>query len=216
MNYFAHGQRFLHDPYFLAGTAIPDWLNVADRRVRVRSKHAKTLVNDADPQIAAVARGVVQHHRDDDWFHGTAAFTELSWAFTARVRDALAPDPGLRPSFLGHILVEILLDAVLIAQAPERLEAYYAALETLDPAVVQEAVNRAAPRSTSNLAPLIPRFIEARFLFDYLDDARLLARLNGVMSRVGLAPLPPSLMEVFPDFRRRVADRQEALLTEPV
>ena len=33
MNYFAHGVRFLEDPYFLAGTAVPDWLSVVDRRV---------------------------------------------------------------------------------------------------------------------------------------------------------------------------------------
>ncbi len=215
MNYFAHGRRFLDDPYFLAGTAIPDWLNVVDRRVRVRGKHAQALVDDADPRIAAVARGVVQHHQDDDWFHRTAAFAELSWSFTADVRDALAPDPGLRPSFLGHILVEMLLDAALIAPAPERLEAYYAALSSLDPHVVQAAVNRAAPRPTTGLAPLIPKFIEVRFLFDYLDDARLLKRLNNVMSRVHLAPLPPSFLDLLPDFRRRVTTRQHELLAEP-
>ena len=28
MNYFAHAIRFLDDPYFLSGTALPDWLSV--------------------------------------------------------------------------------------------------------------------------------------------------------------------------------------------
>ena len=37
MNYFAHGHRFVDDPYFLAGTAVPDWLSVVDRKVRVRA-----------------------------------------------------------------------------------------------------------------------------------------------------------------------------------
>ena len=40
MNYFAHGYAFLDDPYFLAGTAVPDWLSVIDRRMRARSKLA--------------------------------------------------------------------------------------------------------------------------------------------------------------------------------
>jgi hypothetical protein len=212
MNYFAHGRRFVDDPYFLAGTATPDWLNVADRRVRVRSKHAAPLTSDKDPRVAAFARGVMQHHHDDDWFHRTPALAELSWAFTVLVRDALEPDEGLRPSFLGHILVELLLDAELIAEAPERLDAYYAALAEADPHIIQAAVNAAAPRSTDRLAPLIPRFVAARFLADYLDDAGLLDRLNGVMVRVGLPTLPPALMQLFPETRRRVAAMKADLL----
>jgi hypothetical protein len=215
MNYFAHGRRFLDDPYFLAGTAIPDWLNVADRRVRLRSKHAAILVDDPDPRIGAVARGALQHHYDDDWFHRTRAFAELSWSFTAAIRDALAPDDGLRPSFLGHILVELLLDATLIAEAPAELERYYAALAAVDANVVQEAVNRAAPRQTERLAPLIPAFLASRFLFDYLDDERLHYRLNGVMARVQLRPLPPSFLGLLPEARRRVAAAKEALLERP-
>ena len=83
--------------------------------------------------MAALARGIARHHADDAWFHTTAAFAELSWRFTARLRDVLAPDEGMRPSFLGHILVEILLDAALIARDPERLERYYEALAAIDP-----------------------------------------------------------------------------------
>ena len=108
MNYFAHGLQFVQEPYLLAGTAVPDWLNVVDRRVRVRSKAALPFVDDPDDRTAAVARGVVRHHEDDAWFHRTRAFAELSWNFTVVIHDALSPDPGLRPSFLGHILVELL------------------------------------------------------------------------------------------------------------
>src|SRR5437868_4634709 len=146
MNYFAHGRRFVADPYFLAGTAVPDWLNVVDRKVRARSKHAARFVDDAEPRLAAVARGIVQHHFDDGWFHQTRAFAELSLDFTVAIRDLLPPDDGLRPSFLGHILVELLLDAELVAQAPERLAAYYQALESINPTVVAHAVNQIAMR----------------------------------------------------------------------
>src|SRR5687768_7726430 len=111
MNYFAHGRRYVHDAYFLSGTAVPDWLNVVDRRVRVRSKAAQQFVDDSDPQVAALARGIVQHHYDDQWFHQTRAFAELSLRFTLEIRELLQPDDGFRPSFLGHILVELLLDA---------------------------------------------------------------------------------------------------------
>jgi hypothetical protein len=213
MNYFAHGRKFLDDPYFLAGTAVPDWMNVADRRVRVRSKHALALVDDADPVVARLAAGMLQHFHDDAWFHNTLAFAELSLTLSGLVRDVLAADDGFRPSFLGHILVEILLDAILIAEDPAGIVAYYAVLDGLDGPLVERAVNRMAPRPTDRLAALVGMFSRERFLLDYSDDAKLLFRLNQVMRRVQLPTLPPALQEIFPAARGLVAERRAELLT---
>src|SRR5688500_17142366 len=146
MNYFAHGRRFTAQPYFLAGTAVPDWLSVVDRRMRLPSKRARPVVDDPDPRRAALAGGVVQHHHDDRWFHQTRAFAELSLGFSAALRTWLSDDEGFRPSFLGHILVELLLDAELIRDEPEQLDRYYAALESLDVAFVAAAINSMATR----------------------------------------------------------------------
>jgi hypothetical protein len=213
MNYFTHGRAFVDSPYFLAGTAVPDWLNVVARRVKARSKRAQEFVDDADPRLAALAQGVMQHHADDGWFHETTAFAELSWQLTARVRDALPPDDGLRPSFLGHILVELLLDAALIAEEPGRLEAYYAALAAVDPAFVQHAVGRMATGVPERLAEFLPLFIREGFLWDYRDDGKLWVRLNQVMRRVNLPPLPEALCELLPEARRLIEERKSELLT---
>ena len=212
MNYLAHGYRFVDQPYFLAGTAAPDWLNVIDRKMRLRAKTAALFVADADPCLAALAQGVVQHHHDDEWFHQTAAFSELSLAFTLEIRDHLPPDDGFRPSFLGHILVELLLDAALTEEAPARLDNYYQALAQLDPEVVQNIINRLATRTSDRIAWLVPRFCAERFLADYAGDASLLVRLNHVMRRVGLPPLPADLAALLPAMRARVRQRQNELL----
>ena len=213
MNYLAHGWRFAADPYFLAGTAAPDWLSVIDRRVRLRSKRAAEFTSDADPTLAAVARGIVQHHADDAWFHATPTFNELNLAFAVEIREVLPGDEGFRPSFLGHILVELLLDATLAEEEPRRLDDYYAALAALDPAKTERAISHLATQPTDRIALLIPRFAAERFLYDYLDDARLLMRLNHVMRRVGLPLLPPAIMELFSAMRKRVRQRKAELLT---
>ena len=223
MNYFAHALPFLaaasaaradETPaaYFIAGTATPDWLVVADRPLRVRSKHVEPFLADADPLTAAVAGGMLQHFRDDAHFHATRAFVELSLQCTATARDVLAGDPGFRPSFLGHILVELLLDATLTAAAPESARRYFEVLDAVDPTRVQDAVSRIGPRPTARLAPLIVAFCRERILWDYLEDAKLLGRLNQVMRRVGLAELPDRFADILPELRRRVADRQRELL----
>jgi hypothetical protein len=213
MNYFAHGRHFVDDPYFLAGTAVPDWLNVVDRRVRVRSHHAQACVDAADPCTARVAAGIVQHCADDAWFHGTRAFAELSLALCGVLREQLPDDEGFRPHFLGHILVEILLDAELIADDPRRLEAYYAALDGLDAVAVAAAVDTIAPRPVGNLGTFIGLFSRERFLFDYGDDGKLLFRLNQVMRRVGLPLLPAAAAETLAALRPLVRARKDELLT---
>ena len=212
MNYFAHACPFLEDPYFMAGTCVPDWLTVVDRRARVRTPRAEPLAWDADPQTASVARGIMQHLRDDARFHETRAFAELALQLTVAARDRLGADAGFRPSFLGHILVEVLLDASLIADDPRRLETYYRQIETVDGRRVEETVNRIASRPTERLAWMIARFCGERILWDYLEDGKLLGRLNQVMRRVTLAPLPDHFRELFPEARRIVAERRAELL----
>ncbi len=212
MNYLAHGWRFTHDPYFLAGTAVPDWLCVADRVVRVRSKRAAEWIDNTDSEIAAVARGICQHHADDRWFHGTRAFAELSLEFSRRIRTVLPADEGFRPWFLGHILVELLLDAALIEQHPELLRTYYAAIAQVDEAVVQRVVNHIASSATDRLAGFISLFCRERFLYDYTDDGKLLIRLNQVMRRARLPSLPASCVDILSAMRDAVGQRRTELL----
>jgi hypothetical protein len=216
MNYFAHGRRFVADPYFLAGTAVPDWLGVVDRRVRVRSRQARLHVDAADPRAAGIARGILQHLHDDDWFHQTRAFAELSLELCQMFRRALPADEGFRPHFLGHILVEILLDGILIADNPAHLDAYYSAMESVDGQCVQDAVNRMAARPTRNLGTFIPLFSRERFLSDYADDGKLLFRLNQVMRRVRLPLLPAEISDLLADCRPIVSARRDELLLAPV
>jgi hypothetical protein len=215
MNYLAHAWAFLDDPYMVAGTALPDWLGVVDRRVRVRSRHAEPLVSDIDPRVAALARGVVQHHADDAWFHGSDAFVELEWRLSALVRDALPADAGFRPRFLGHVLVELLLDAALAADQPDLLARYYRVLATVDGDLIQATVNRMATRPTERLARLVPLFLAERFLFDYAVDAKLCWRLNQVLARVGLAALPTEFADVIGVARPLVYERRAELLARP-
>ncbi|MGV3608901.1 MAG: hypothetical protein ACO1RA_21030 [Planctomycetaceae bacterium] len=212
MNYLAHGFRFVDDPYFLAGTAAPDWLNVIDRKMRLRSKTAALWQEHADPRYVAFAKGVMQHHHDDDWFHSTTVFTELSLQFTLAIRDLLGKDDGFRPSFLGHILVELLLDNTLAEENhPGRLSSYYAAMRELDPYLLQTIISSMATKPSDKISQLIPRFIDERFLYDYADDQRLLIRLGHVMRRVGLPPLPAELASLFPAMRKQVTAARKEL-----
>lgn len=227
LNYLAHALADLDSPYWVAGTSTPDWLSVVDRRVRARSQGAEGLLTADDQRVRELARGVMQHHQDDRWFHSTLAFAELNLEFAVELRDLLANDAGFRPSFLGHILVEILLDAELIRADRSLAERYYRSLSAACPQLVAETIMTIIGRSrrTASRAPqeltgdrirtLVPHFIAAQFLYDYLAGDTLLLRLNQVMARVKLPALPQTLVPWLESARRRVGLRVDALLTPP-
>ncbi|QEG38298.1 hypothetical protein [Roseimaritima ulvae] len=213
MNYLTHATEHLDRPYFVAGLAIPDWLSVVNRKVRTRSAAAEPFTRDADPRVRELACGIIRHHEDDRWFHQTRTFVELNLQFAVEIRDQLAGDAGFRPSFLGHILIELLLDADLIAEDRSRADRYYAALQQVSGGLVQDVVNRIATVPTEHLSAFLPRFIAERFLYDYVDNQRLLLRLNQVMRRVGLPILPDSLIPWLETARHRVSAARKPLLS---
>ncbi len=117
VNYLSHAYKHLHDPYFVAGTALPDWMSVVNRRNRARSQSAEKVLSDADPRIVSMALGVMRHHHDDRWFHQTPEFAlsvrDLPLRYAVCWRRQWASG-----RFCGHIVVELLLDAYSATRIP--------------------------------------------------------------------------------------------------
>ena len=203
MNCFAHAFPFLDDPYFAVGSCIPDWLSGVDRKVRAREKLAVNFVDDQDPIVSAVARGVVQHHQDDHWFHQSLAFNELSMKFAVELRE-LFDERGMRPGLIGHVVVEMFLDAHLHHQNPGKLDFFYTQVSRVDTDKVQAAVNKFSTRRTDKLSPSIKRFVSERYLYDYSTDQGAVYRLNRVLSRIGLDTVDSAIFDWLPLARCRV------------
>ncbi len=212
MNYLAHAALHLNSPYVAAGTAVPDWLSAVDRRVRVTRKRAEPLRETDDWRTAAIVAGVLQHLDDDQWFHNLPTFYLVSGQLARLIKAGLGEDDGFRPSFLGHIATEMLLDRVLMVAAPRLLDTYFEVLATVDAHCIEQTVNQMAREPTDRLAMFIPKFIEVRFLADYRDLDRFLFRLNQVLQRVKLPALPPTMVAMLSDCADVVAANAWELL----
>ncbi len=197
MNYFAHGMQYIDRPYFLAGTAVPDWLSAVDRKVRMRTRYVAPFADGSGTIQAEIAAGVLQHLEDDQWFHRTRAFIETSAELALLFRSALGNEDAFRPGLLGHIVTELILDGILIQQNLRLLDDYYASLQKINADAVQNAVNRMTQHATtSRLATLIGSFQQEQFLRDYLDPTQLVYRLNQVMRRIKLKQVPNEIEDV--------------------
>lgn len=102
------------EPRFVLGAMLPDLGKLAGHRRLVAH----------DPEAAA---GVQWHHRTDDAFHGSGAFTRLC----RDAHDELEADglPRGAAMAVAHVALELLLDGVLLADAAGQA-AYLGALST--------------------------------------------------------------------------------------
>jgi len=215
MNFHCHALPFLDQPLLAISTGIPDWLSAVDRKIRAREKLAKPFLESEDLELRLVARGITQHIKDDRWFHGTQAFAETNMQLAVQLRDLLPGDAGFRPTFVGHILTEMMLDRFWIRDDQTSADQYYAAIASVPATTIQRCVNVITGKPTDRLAGVIERYSEVRFLYDYVDDDKLLFRLNQVMNRVGLARLPDTVGHWLPRAEKLVESRRVELLTPP-
>lgn len=212
MNYFAHALQFLDRPTFVIGTSMPDMLSVVDRKMRLRSKRVAPFADGSGSFHVELAGGILQHLKDDRWFHQTRGFLVTSGELTRLFKTVLGSEDGVRCPFLGHIVTELQLDGALAERYPEKLDKYYERLAEIDAKAVENSVGQMATKSSDRLAYLIGRFCEEQFLRDYQKPDRLLFRLNQVMLRVRLDPLPDEMADALATSWSIVRDRVEELL----
>ena len=162
-----------------------------------------------------MAHGIVRHIEDDRWFHGTEAFVDTNMRLAIELRRLLPGDAGFRPTFVAHILIEMFLDSFWIRDDRDSADRYYLAIESVGFETIQRCVNTITGKPTDRLSGVIERFVDARFLYDYLDHDKLLVRLNQVMNRVGLTPLPAEVRDWLPEARKLVESRRRRLLSAP-
>lgn len=215
MNFLCHAIPYLDDPLVAVCTAVPEWLSVIDRKIRARERMATAALDSDDDSVRQVATGILNHIRDDHWFHTTAAFVETNLQLAVGLRDLLPGDSGFRPTFVGHIVIEVFLDAFWIRDRPDFAENYYRLIDDAPLELIQRCVNEITGKPTDQFPDTIRRFAKVRFLYDYLDHTRLLMRLNQVMRRVGLAEMPDSVLPWLQEASELVESRRAQFLTQP-
>ena len=215
MNFLSHAIPYLSEPLVAVCTAIPDWLSVIDRRIRARRAKAEAVLDSADADLRKVATGILNHIHDDRWFHTTPAFVQTNLELAVSLRDRLPGDRGFRPMFVGHIVIEMLLDSLWLRDQPALGEQYYEMVEAAPADLIQRCVNQITGKPTDDLVPTIRRYCETKFLYDYLQPEGMLLRLNQVMRRVSLAELPESLIPWLQQASELVEFRRARFLTKP-
>ncbi len=144
---------------------------MVDRRVRVRRSNAIQYLAQASdcPASRALVSGIVKHLDDDVWFHANSAFLKLSHEIAKLFADCPDDPGGHRAGLIGHLSVELLLDACIEESNPGTMERYYQVMNEVCKRTTQATINQLANRPTENLETVHAR----------LHRRKISARLSG-------------------------------------
>ena len=191
MNFFAHfavATQFLTPkeplPAYVLGTALPDLVPLAERRVRLRpAQLERTPLQSAFE--AALSAGVSVHLMADSAFHKSAAFRETQAEVSGLLAEAVFDGIRVRRFFAAHVLTELALDAVLLRAEPALADEFYAAFIGADFGGVTRWAEEITGKPLPSLPMVLTRFAEFQYLRSYAEDDGVATGFSNVCRRAG-------------------------------
>lgn len=222
MNLVAHYHldRDLVNSFFTVGAATPDLLSIYNSHLRIKERHLKKLSEDERGRITPpFLAGLQRHFFADGVFHTSPLFTRET-KHISNMLEAYFPDLEIqRKFFIGHILLELMIDKVLINLHPGILESYYGHFESLLPfRDIKRSLEIAVGHELPNYEAYLKRFLRRKFLYHYADPQHIAWILRRILRRVRIRDTEyvqsPAFFQLMDDYEKRLVPIHEEFFTE--
>ncbi len=186
MNFLSHFyfDRHSTDSYHIIGTVLPDLLKNADKTISI---HPEKLINHDNEQVNSIIRGWKKHLEVDKYFHSSAFFTEHSHQLKLALKPAIEGSP-VKPFFLGHIALELILDNLLITTKKISVDEFYAHLGIADQEVIHTFLTYSALTSTDVFFKFFNNFKTHKYLHTYAEAEQIAYALKRICMRIWKDP----------------------------
>jgi len=192
MNFLSHYyfDRNTTNCYHTLGTVLPDLLKNADKTIII---HPEKL-HHPDKNINDIILGWKKHLKVDRFFHSSGFFVERSHALKNLLAPAIIGSP-VKPFFLGHIALEILLDSLLITNGEISTGDFYDHLDFCKTDVIKEFLNFSGLQDTDRFFKFYDEFKKSRYLETYAQNHQVTYALKRICMRVWTDPFTPEQEE---------------------
>lgn len=190
MNFLSHFyfDRFITDPYHILGIVLPDLLKNADKHAII---HPERLSIQDDLHINSIISGWKKHLTVDKHFHSSAFFSHHSHQLKLLLIPALANSP-VKPFFLGHIALELLIDYLLINQQIISVDAFYDQLNRTEEQSITRFLTLSDLPNPSVYIHFHQKFLRHRYLQTYTDISGISHALKQICLRLWKDPFTES------------------------
>jgi hypothetical protein len=188
MNFLSHYyfDRDVTDCYFILGTVLPDLLKNADKTIVL---HPEKLLHK-NPHVNALVRGWNKHLEVDRYFHSSDFFATHSHELKKLLAPVIEGSP-VKPFFLGHIAVELILDNLLLTTDKVKVEDFYDHLKGCDNTIIEDFLTSAGLTDTTRFFRFYEGFKRDGYLHTYSETEQIAYALKRICMRVWENPFTP-------------------------
>ncbi|MBD1394401.1 hypothetical protein [Mucilaginibacter glaciei] len=219
MNFLSHYyfDRDTSNCHFILGTVLPDLLKNADKSIIL---HPEKLIHP-DPKVNAMIEGWNKHLLVDKYFHSSEFFLTHSHHLKKELTGAIIGSP-VKPFFLGHIAIELILDNLLITSHQVRVDDFYDHLDKCEEATIREFLVFAGMQNPDVFFKFYEEFKRSRYLNTYVNIDQITYALKRICMRVWRNPFTPQqeqdmtgillnyrlgLLETYPVIYQEITDK---------
>jgi len=170
----------------IIGTILPDLVKNAHKDWNFYPQKNEELFT-TDLRLAAILDGWKRHLKVDILFHSSDFFNR----HTAALKQLLLPiltDSPVRPSFLAHIALELLLDHLLVILTQIDINSFYTHLNQVDDAKLTSFLKKCGAADTDHFFKFFNGFKSSRYLLSYQKLENISYALQRICMRLWAHP----------------------------
>ncbi|MDB5145174.1 MAG: hypothetical protein JWQ66_3887, partial [Mucilaginibacter sp.] len=134
------------------------------------------------------------HLEVDRYFHSSEFFIARSHELKLLLKPAIVGSP-VKPFFLGHIAIELVLDNLLLTTDKVSVNDFYAHLNSCNNDIIREFLNFAGLQDTDRFFRFYEKFKNSRYLETYVETQQIAYALKRICMRVWDDPFTPEQEE---------------------
>ncbi|WP_345948217.1 hypothetical protein ABDD95_15305 [Mucilaginibacter sp. PAMB04274] len=205
MNFLSHYyfDRHTTNCYHVLGTVLPDLLKNADKSIILHPQE----YHYTDGPAHHIFNGWEKHLEVDRHFHNANFFKTHSHQLKLALLPALNGSP-VKPFFLGHIAIELILDNLLLTTEQITAHGFYEHLGSCEDEVIKEFLTKSGMKDPSLFIRFFTKFKNDQYLHTYARTEQVAYALKRICMRIWSNPFMPgqeaAINEVIIDYRKKL------------
>ncbi len=188
MNFLSHYyfERNNPDHYMVMGVILPDLVKNAHKDWNLHpQKHPEKYQDDAAWQ--SVLTGWRKHLEVDNYFHSSEFFKTETGLLKKLILPTVTAGP-VKPFFLAHIGLELMLDHLLLHAEAVKIETFYKQLNQANTPKIASFLAIAGLPDEEIFSNFLNDFLNSRYLFSYQKLENISYALNRICMRIWNSP----------------------------
>ncbi len=184
MNFLSHFYFDRHNPnpYEVLGMVLPDLIKNADKSWNMHPEKKEELFCD-DLLHSALVKGWKKHLEVDKLFHSSSFFHYHQHQIKLMIRTTLKGSP-VKPFFLGHISLELMLDSLLLTGQLIDPNVFYQHLDAVENEVIKKFLLLNDMEDTDRFFHFYGIFKKEKYLFSYSNPDKITYALKRICMRL--------------------------------